>query len=129
MEREFCYGIIPCRKGGEGWELFLVRHRKGDYWGFPKGHQDAGESSRQTAERELEEEANLKITRYLTTQTLEEKYSFLRGDREIEKQVIYFVAEVEGIPQALTDDVIEGQWVNLAKVPETLTFDVARSLV
>jgi hypothetical protein len=34
--REYCFGIIPLKRQGTGWEVFLVEHNKG-HWGFPKG--------------------------------------------------------------------------------------------
>lgn len=40
-------------------QVLLIRDRQG-YWCFPKGHPDAGESLRQAALREVEEETGIK---------------------------------------------------------------------
>ena len=37
-ELDASFGIIPLKKEGTSWRVFIIRHIKGDHWGFPKGH-------------------------------------------------------------------------------------------
>ena len=32
------FGIIPLKKEGAAWSVFIIRHANGNHWGFPKGH-------------------------------------------------------------------------------------------
>ena len=59
--KEQSFGIIPLRRVGEAWEIFLVVHRHGLHVGFPKGHADLGEDEILTATRELKEETGLSV--------------------------------------------------------------------
>ncbi len=65
-----------------------------NYYGFPKGHMEAGETERKTAIREIREEAGVdaviigdfrKVDRYL-----------LKYKQDTEKTVVYFLAYFEG---------------------------------
>ena len=49
--QEQVYGIIPLRKHKGHWQVLLVLHIKGNYWGFPKGHHDPGETPKETADQ------------------------------------------------------------------------------
>lgn len=116
---EKSYGIVPLRNG----KVFIVRHKAGDYWGFPKGHHTLGETPQETAARELKEETNLEIIRLQESPTYMESYSFLREGSQIFKTVLYFVAEVTGDAENMAPDVVEGKWVPLGEVEEFLTFE------
>jgi len=59
---DYSFGVIPIFrkvKGSEGYRFLLVKHAQADYWGFPKGHQEIGESDVETALRELAEETGI----------------------------------------------------------------------
>ena len=59
MKYEESFGVVPVQKTENDWEVFLIQHIKGRYWGFPKGHAEAGETPIESAVRELKEETNL----------------------------------------------------------------------
>jgi len=120
---EESYGIIPCREG----EFFLVQHQAG-HWGFPKGHAESGESPEETARRELFEETNLKVVRLLTPTPLVEQYTFLRYGKRIEKQVTYFLAQVEGEVALQGDEIAQGRWVSFEEAAELITFPEGKEL-
>jgi bis(5'-nucleosidyl)-tetraphosphatase len=53
------FGVIPLFKTPTGDFLFCVVHHASGHWGFPKGHPNQGESERETALRELNEETGI----------------------------------------------------------------------
>jgi len=87
MERSF--GVIPLRKGDNGWEIYVIHQRHGDFWGFPKGHSDAGEGAIETAARELKEETGLEMMGPYVEESFTVNYAYERDGEKIEKQVVY----------------------------------------
>ena len=99
MNYEISCGAVVFTRAGEEIRYVIIRSTEG-WYGFPKGHMEAGEGERETALREIREEVGLNVR-------------LLEGFREVEehplpkkpgvmKRVIYFLAEFEGqelIPQ------------------------------
>ncbi len=65
MEKDESFGIVPLRRNANAWQVFLIQHKHGRHWGFPKGHAESGEMPEDAAARELKEETNLEITAFL----------------------------------------------------------------
>jgi bis(5'-nucleosidyl)-tetraphosphatase len=126
-ETRHCFGIIAVRFNEGELELFLVHHKKG-HWAFPKGHPEEGESPKQTAQRELEEETGLKVEDFLALNPIEESYHFEEGGVEIEKTVTYFFAKVKGKIDLQEVEIVDGTWLSLPDAKERITFDEARAL-
>ncbi|MGA1023953.1 MAG: NUDIX hydrolase, partial [Aquiluna sp.] len=57
----YAAGVICWREAGKDIEVLLVHREQYDDWGFPKGKQDKGELLQETAVREVEEEAGIKV--------------------------------------------------------------------
>ena len=70
--QELCSGVIPLRSKGKSFQVLLVRHRSGDYWGFPKGHISPNEDRQSAAKRELFEETGLSVIELYDLPPLEE---------------------------------------------------------
>jgi len=121
------YGIIPLRPTKDGWEWFLVKHRKG-HWAFPKGHAEAGESPKEAAVRELFEETGLKPVAFINEEPLEEHYQYLLDGDMVDKTVSYYLAEVTGELQLQLEEVIDGSWLSFSDALVRLTFDEAKHL-
>jgi bis(5'-nucleosidyl)-tetraphosphatase len=120
--KEESFGIIPLRrKGADEWEVFLIQHTRSRYWGFPKGHGEEGESPEEAAIRELKEETNLDVVRYLQEEPLEEQYSFRADGRQIFKKVFYYIAEVDGVVILQKDEVQNGMWVPFSEALDKVT--------
>ena len=93
---EKCYGVIPLRLTEGKIEVLLALHTKGEFWGFPKGHEE-GDDHQVTAQRELFEETDLKVHSFINVDYPTEEYSFKREDgEEVQKTVTYFPAVVDG---------------------------------
>lgn len=126
--REHSYGIIPLRREEGEWQVLLIQHRSAKYWGFPKGHAEAGESPREAAVRELEEETGLTLVKFLSESTFEEHYHYTLRGTLINKNVMFFVAEVEGELHLQEHEVSGGRWVPLKEAVAHLSYETDRSI-
>jgi bis(5'-nucleosidyl)-tetraphosphatase len=129
MIKEQTYGIIPLRKQDDKWQVLLVHHVKGHYWGFPKGHSNPGEAPKEAALRELFEETRLRVKSFLAVEPLHEAYDFYRTGLHIYKDVSYFLAEVEGEVTLQVAETQASLWINLSDAEETITFPQSKALV
>jgi len=121
MKEEISYGIIPLQKRDNNWYVFLVHHRDGNHWGFPKGKPRDGESHQQSAVRELREETNLKVIFFLQEEPLSEAYIYTRNNEKTNKTVHYFLAMVEGTISIQKEEVLEGDFFSFEQAKKTIT--------
>jgi len=126
MERSF--GILPMQKHKEGYSIFLVHHQKG-HWAVPKGRKEGDEEDRKAAERELEEETGLQVVSYIREEPFVERYSFCREGAKIEKEVLYFLAEVTGSVRLQEEEIQDGGWFSFQEAIERVTFKQGEDLV
>jgi len=110
MINERSFGIVPLQFRPTGKYLFLVQHLS-KAWLLPKGHAERGETSKQTAARELMEETGLRIVKWLDHSPFTERYSFKRQERQIHKEAIYFPALVKGKIKLQTEELFDGRWI------------------
>jgi bis(5'-nucleosidyl)-tetraphosphatase len=92
-------GVIPFRNDGELGTLFLVLHsatvrNPRAKWEFPKGGMEAGETTRDTAAREFQEETGLVDWSFRDGFEKSLSYTYIRRGRKVVKTVTYYVAEV-----------------------------------
>ena len=127
MKYENSYGIIPIRKIKEKWQVLLLLHQKGNFWGFPKGHGNHDEEPLSIAQRELKEEAKLTTTK-IWPNTFFEEYEFFRGKEKIHKKVLYFLAEVEGSIVLQTEEIVEAKWIAVTDAFSLITFTQSRKI-
>ena len=121
-KKEICYGIIPLTFRENYYEVFLVQHIKGSYWGFPKGHAEEKESPKEAAERELKEETGMTVVRYLPHPYLVSQYCFKRGEQFIDKTIHFYLAEVAPKYSCRSEEVVQGRWVPLKDFHAYVTF-------
>jgi 8-oxo-dGTP pyrophosphatase MutT (NUDIX family) len=107
--------------------LLLDRPRLGQVR-LPKGHVEPGESPRQTALREVREEAgyaDLDIVADLGTQT--SHFVLPDQDREVTREEIYYLMCLRSDERLMRDNHDANQfhvtWVPLDEAPTRLTFD------
>ena len=124
------FGIIPLRKREDGvWEVFVILHKSGHHWSFPKGHKNnPGEDSFAAAERELLEETGLRIVQKFSFPPLQETYEFRHKGGRVRKTVQYFTAEVAGKPILQPEEIRDGRWIALAEASRLLTFKEAQAI-
>lgn len=126
MKREKSCGALVFRKHGESYDLVLLRHRFGGHWSFPKGHVEAGENERQTAQREVREETGVRI-RILDGFRESVEYFPKPG---VKKQVVYFLGEAQNedlVPQE--EEISEVRWAPLEQSGDLVTFANDKRLI
>ena len=128
MLEEVSFGVIPLIKEDASWRVFLILHKSGNHWGFPKGHGHVDETPKESATRELLEETGLHVVRFLQDEPLLEQFQFRKKGVWISKKVYFFPALVSGTPQLQEEEVREGKWVPLDKATEVLSFKEGRTI-
>ncbi len=129
MRYEESFGVVPLRKQGIQWEVFLIQHARGSYWGFPKGHAEPGETSQEAAFRELKEETNLDCLQCLQDSPLKESYQFIARGERVSKNVWYFVAEVSGDILLQSKEIQDGAWFTFSDAKDRLTHMEGKSIL
>jgi bis(5'-nucleosidyl)-tetraphosphatase len=92
-------GVIPYRLVADGGPLYLVLHsatvrNPRAKWEFPKGGMEAGETPRDTAAREFQEETGLFDWTFRDGFERSLSYTYLRRGRKVLKTVTYYLVEV-----------------------------------
>lgn len=123
MHQEHSYGIIPYYRHPDGSLHFLtIQHRRG-HWAFPKGGAEANESQWETALRELKEETGLDIVKRISETPLTEHYHFMRRGMSVDKEVGYFLAEVEKKDLVLQEEEVQAYfWGRADQIMSRLSF-------
>ncbi len=112
-------GVIPYRFDEDQGLLFLVLHsatvrNPRAKWEFPKGGMEAGESTRETAAREFQEETGLVDWSFRDGFERSLSYTYIRRGRKVIKTVAYYLVEVRDISTlARSEEHVEdpfGQW-------------------
>lgn len=116
MTFEKSCGAVVFRNDRSSGELkryvLMIKHSSFGHYSFPKGHVEAGENEKMTAEREVMEETNVKIH-------INEKFRqpvYYKPKPNVKKEVVYFLAftrqteikpregEIEEVAWILVDD-------------------------
>ena len=119
-------GTVIFRKTRGKYAVLLIKNRYADFWSFPKGHVEAGETEIETAKREIMEETSIDVDicpgfREVVT------YS---PRRDVQKDVIYFLARAKNfdyVPQE--SEIAQIKWVEINLAHSFLTYDNDKQLV
>jgi bis(5'-nucleosidyl)-tetraphosphatase len=128
--------VLFLMEGGER-RYLLVRSAltRRPIWEFPKGGVEAGETDAEAAERELREEAGLRVGDYdvLDGFREEERYVFTQGKGEartlIVKRVVYFVAESRTREVQISHEAEDFRWVTYEEALRLLRFPGKRAVL
>lgn len=105
-------------------KVLLIQQMKG-HWGFPKGHVEGNETEEETAMREVKEETNIEVK-------IQKDYRYTEtylADKDIEKEVVYFIAEKTGgeiKPQEA--EVRDIKWFHFQEALETITYEDTKKI-
>ena len=104
------------------------RERDSRTWTLPKGTPNAGETTEQTAVREVQEETGLEVRITGPLDSIE--YWFVQTGTRIHKTVHYFLMEAVGGDLGRHDHEFEEvRWVGFHEARSVLTFETERALV
>ncbi len=129
MQKDESFGVIPLSRAHGRWEVFLIQHARGRYWGFPKGHAEPDESPAEAAFRELKEETNLDFICYLQNDPVTEQYYFMKEGQRVFKKVSYFVAEVGGKVKLQKEEIQDGIWVPFPEALDKVTHQEGKTIL
>lgn len=101
-KKQVVAGFVVYRRTSDGIK-FLLLYRRGNYWNFPKGHFEPGESTIDAALRELEEETGIKKSELRIAPNFRayERFYFKVGNQGIYDTVILFLGETHKADIAL----------------------------
>jgi len=114
-------GFILCKKNGE--QKYLLLLHGNDYWNFPKGKLEPGESDLGAARRELEEETGITKIEIVDGFTFRYDYSFNAGSLRIKKLVKMFLAYYLGGDVVISDEHKRFKWATFDEAIADLKFE------
>lgn len=119
-------GAVVFRNTQEGREYLLIRNKRSEHWGFPKGHIEEGETEQQTARREVLEETGL----HIDLLPLFSSRSSYKIQGRVEKQVTIFLATTRDTKTVIQESEIDDYaWMHLDDALRALKFENDRSIL
>ena len=133
MKKDFSYGVIPIKKFGNEWKVFLINQYSkignNTYWILPKGHAEGEETPRESALRELYEETALTPDRLIEDPDFHLKYKFKFDGKTIDKTVIFYVGIIKEDNHRLQEEeVVEAGWYTLDEATARLDYQNAKNM-
>ena len=117
---EHSCGAVVFRRINDEYRFLLIKNRRSNHWGFPKGHMEKGETQEQTAMREVLEETGVHINIY-SDFSYESRYKI---GAKIEKRVDVFLASTEDTQTGIQREEIEDYiWLRYTDALNMLRFD------
>lgn len=108
----------------------VIQHRNGGHWAFTKGHVENDETEVETALREINEETAVDT---VTVDTGFRNVLSYSPAPEVEKEVVYFVAEVEGAVAKSVEkqeaEVLDTKWLPYKEAIDLVTYESDRTLL
>jgi len=117
-------GCVVCRITPKDKTRVLLVHgtkSEPDYYGFPKGHRDPGESIELTAIREVKEETGL-IVELISLVGLSQYIVFDQGVEQLKMVRYYLARPVGGSLEHGDDEHDEVLWASIKKARNLLTY-------
>ncbi|MBR3228123.1 MAG: NUDIX domain-containing protein [Erysipelotrichaceae bacterium] len=126
MNKEISCGAVLYRRTDEGIRYLIVIDRNDNY-GFPKGHQERGESFIETAQREIKEEVGLDVK---ITEDFICSYDYPIKEGTVLKEVHYYVAEIDNEEPYTNDgEIKEIMFKGYEEALELLNFKQSKELL
>ena len=114
MKKEKSCGAVVIKEEQDGTKFLIIKQHD-EYWHFPKGHVEEGETEEQTAIREIKEETNIDVEidpnfRKVIT------YSPKEG---VIKDVVFFIGKAISSNLIIDpNELLEAKWVNFKEAKD-----------
>lgn len=127
--RETSAGAVIFRRGERIFYLLLHYKYRTEYWDFPRGNVEEGETLVETAKREITEETGMKDFQVL--QGFEEKtgWVYRREGNMVNKTTTYFLTETEEKDVTVSSEHLGYEWLEYEKAFDRLTFRNAKEVL
>lgn len=123
---EHSCGAVVFRRINEEYRFLLIKNKRSNHWGFPKGHMEKGETREETAMREVLEETGVHIHIY-DGFCSESRY---RIGAKIEKRVDVFLASTTDTQTVIQKEEIEDYiWLRYPEALQMLKFENDRDIL
>lgn len=117
---EHSCGAVVYRRINDEYRFLLIKNRRSNHWGFPKGHMEKGETREETAMREVLEETGIHIN---IVEGFCKDSQYKIGSR-IEKRVEVFLGSTEDTQTIIQKEEIEDyRWLRYPEALDTLKFE------
>ena len=121
MKKEKAAGCIIIKEN----KVLLIKQKNGNFWGFPKGHLEEGETEIEAAKRETLEEIGLEVI-IDKTKRYETNY-IIRN--EIDKTSVFYLAKIKAGEITKQEEEIEDiQWFEFDEALSKITYDNLRKI-
>ena len=101
-------------------KVLLVYEKNRNFWGFPKGHMEDGETEIETALREVKEEVGLDVE---IDKKRRYTLNYVIGN-EIDKTTVLYIAKAKNKKIIMQENEIENtKWCSFEEALNMLTFD------
>lgn len=120
-------GAILFEKGKKT-RFLLLRYMAG-HWGFARGHAEKGESERDTALREVEEETGIRDIKFLEGFCERVQFSFRKNGRTVQKQVVLFLGETPKRVVRISSEHLGYLWLTYTEAMNKLTYGNAKKVL
>lgn len=121
MLQEKSAGVVVFRRVGAKECFLLLRYGFG-HWGFSKGNIEEGETEKETAIREAEEETGLTELKFINDFREEIEYFYKKKGETVHKKVIYFLAETTKTDVKISYEHDEYKWLAFDEALKQLSF-------
>ncbi|RNJ78768.1 MAG: NUDIX domain-containing protein [Nitrosopumilus sp. H8] len=123
--KETSAGVVLFRRVS-GRVRFLLLHYPSGHWDFVKGKMEPGETTRETALRETEEETGITDVAFLDGFEEQIRYEFEYNGETIRKKVVLFLAETRTKKIRISHEHTGYAWHGYEEAVENTTFENAR---
>jgi len=133
-------GAVVFHRENNQIKYLLLDHRE-DYWNFPKGHMEIGETDEETLRREIEEETGITELQILPSFKRRAFYFYRAKGKEkakrkeagrtwnIFKMAVFYLVEAQNQTVHISSEHAGFAWLNFTEALEKLTYPTSRKIL